>query len=179
MTMNILAVDPGIANTGWACSDGRHGTIVTKATLPLYQRIAEIAQELYLQCSSVDLVIVEDTFGNFVKPTTMLVGGLMGVFGESEFVKQFLLVGPGRWVRELFGREHQGDYKAQALKLAQKSKTPPGSQHAADAICLLEWYKIHYAESQKTKVRRVRKRPAKAKRSNPRRARHRPVNGRL
>jgi hypothetical protein len=166
--MFILSLDPGIANTGYTLSTGACGTFITKANTPLSSRIFATCKSICdLLPKTPDLVVVEDTFGNMMKPTTMLLGGLM-----ARLDTKFLLIPPGKWVRELFGREHQGNYKAQAIKKAKELGFKFDTQHAADAASLLEWYYQHGQEN-------YRSSKPTTKRSNARRSKSRRKHGRL
>lgn len=136
---NILSIDPGVANTGWALSTGAFGTITTPPRDALAKRIVAVTSKLFKEIcleTTPELVIVEDTFGQLMKPTTMLLGGLMSVFKT-----EFLLVPPAAWVRQLFGAKNKGLYKEHALQLCKILKKRVKTQHEADAIALLEWYK--------------------------------------
>ncbi len=170
----ILSIDPGIANLGWATDTGLGGTQITTPDISLNRRICDMSYGLYqlVQHTPPGLVLVEDTFGPLVKPTTMLLGGLMAVFKESKF----LLVSPGKWIRDLFGSGHRGEYKKLTRELVTSLGIKYNTQHHADAVGLLEWYKkyghIKKVPGAKRKAKRkpgLRASPAKAPRSNPRR----------
>lgn len=137
--MNILAVDPGIANTGVAfCINGTVGfkTIVTSKKDSLSVRIRDILFSIEAMTKQVyDLLVIEDFVGHLGKHTVLLVGALIGLHEYNDF----RLVHPRKWVKEMFGRKK--DYKIAAKKWCQKHGFKPETQHEADALCLLEWGK--------------------------------------
>lgn len=145
----VLAIDPGIANTGWATNTGLSGTIITDHKTPLSKRICEVTYTLKKLTSSPppDQLVVENTFGALMIPTTMLLGGLMAVFSDAEF----LFVSPTKWLYDIFGSHKKGQYKnltkeLVSNKLGLKYKT----QHQADALGILHWYE-NYSTKKKGK----------------------------
>lgn len=141
----IVAIDPGIANCGAAQWDEKHYselTLHTTKEIPLKTRIGTIVRDLKLIFPRPKVVLVENCFGNYNRNTTFLIGAILGVFWRSSVVE---LVAPALWPKELFGKKHVSNYKKKAMELATKILGhAPDSQHSADAICMIEWYRKKY-----------------------------------
>ena len=137
--MNILAIDPGIANTGVAfCINGTVGfkTIITSKKDSLSERIKEVLYEIdQFTTETWDWVIIEDFVGHLGRNTVFLIGALLGLQDASSSV----LIHPKKWVRQFFGKKE--DYKKAAMRWCLKNGRKPRTQHEADALCLLEWGK--------------------------------------
>lgn len=137
----VLAVDPGIANTGYAFRqyDGHiaHGTLTTKTKSPLTERLVQIVQPLSLFYP--DVLVIENFFGPLSKETVYLIGAI--TYGCR--AKTTLIVEPAMWVRQMFGLKKAGKYKKEATKLAKKFAETK-TQHEEDAISLLRWYETYY-----------------------------------
>ena len=137
--MNILAIDPGIANTGIAYQKGEtvcYRTIVTQSGDPFSERIKEVLYEIdRFTTETWDWVIIEDFVGHLGRNTVFLIGALLGLQDASSSV----LIHPKKWVRQFFGKKE--DYKKAAMRWCLKNGRKPRTQHEADALCLLEWGK--------------------------------------
>lgn len=138
----ILAIDPGDRNTGWARSDGACGTIVSSKELCAWDRIRSIRTVLTDIAYGCDVVVIEEGYRR--RALIMLVGFLAGWLSLNSKV---VLTMPSQWVKQLFGKDKAGKYKQCALTMAKKVGFKPKTQHAADAVCLLEWYKRHEDKS--------------------------------
>ncbi len=149
--MQILAIDPGIANTGWAASNGMGGTLTTQSGILPNKRICQISFSLYntLVNNPPTTVVIEDTFGPLLKQTTMLLGGLMVAFSKANFV----LVPPNKWLKDLFGHDKKGMYKELTKRLVDKMGKKYNTQHQADALGILHWYQTIYLPQQKAKIK--------------------------
>ena len=135
----ILAIDPGIANTGWALKAGKEfccGTLKTSPKDSFKDRFDYILTHFENDHYYYDTLVIEDTFGGLVKTTGLLVGAFIGWLDP----KELRLVPPAKWVTQMFGKENNGKFKKCALELAEKGGWCPDSQHAADAAAMLEWY---------------------------------------
>ena len=144
----IIGIDPGIANTGFACSTcGVVRTVKTTSDCEIGQRLFDIRNTIENHCIEClpdadgfcleATVVIEDFYGNFGKETKWLIGVLI----EALWPCKLILVQPAKWVRDLFGKKNNGKFKACAIKLARKRGWCPEDQHQADAACLIEWAK--------------------------------------
>ncbi len=147
--MLVLGIDPGSANTGFglvAAEGSRltridHGVIVTRASQPLEQRLAEIHAGLseLLVRHAVDAVAVEELYFGANARSAFAVGQARGVMllaaGQAgvpvrsytpQQVKQ-AVCGSGRAAKDQIGRMVQ-----RLLGLA----TMPTPDHAADALAV-------------------------------------------
>lgn len=142
--MNIIAFDPGIANTGVAWQIGSslfHKTIKTSPREDIPSRILHTTGDLIgLTHHRWDCCVIEDYVGPWGKPTKLLLGALIQWVGN--FSNKVNIVHPKIWVKDLFGKKQ--DYKLAANKLCKKLGYKPSTQHETDALCLLEWSKQSY-----------------------------------
>lgn len=150
-----IGIDPGIANTGFACS-GCKTTWTTKThkSQEKAARMSLILGELIghsWQCTTAKFgelyYVIEDFFGSYGRDTVQLVGVLI----TECYPRPTKLVQPAAWVRELFGEKNKGKYKECALRYSKKHGWKPDDQHQADAACLIEWAKKYWHEDNKEK----------------------------
>lgn len=137
---NVIAIDPGIKNTGIAyqSAEGVFGyrTVVTLTAQTVAERIQKIlgAVDQIADPAVWKTVIIEDFVGHLGKDTVYLIGAFLGFFtGATSIIK----VHPKKWVKEFFGTKK--DYKKAAAKWCRKNRLTVSSQHEADALCLLAW----------------------------------------
>lgn len=133
------AIDPGIANTGFACGECKCSfTYKTKPTYAVQQRLSETVDRLtnHVKACGLRSVIIEDTFGLRIKTTNFQIGAFLSKLSKQKTQ----LVAPSKWVRDLWGRSNAGKYKEKAMSLSVSLGWKPKSQHEADAICLLHWF---------------------------------------
>lgn len=140
----IVAIDPGIANTGVAVMTGSntlmYDTIVTSAKNSLPNRLKDIMFKLELMTElRCDFLVIENFVGPLGRSTVLLIGAMLGGFDS----KKVALPHPKQWVASFFGKKK--DYKKAAMVWCKKHKYSPQTQHEADALCLLEWGKKYYA----------------------------------
>ena len=144
--MNILGIDPGIANTGLAYRIGDtmgYRTIVTKPRKEIYFRIREVLFEIdRLTLHPWDLLVIEDFVGPLGRDTVFLIGAILGHLNAHTQI----LIHPKKWVKEFFGKKK--DYKKAANAWCKRNKYTPGTQHEADSLCLLEWGKKYAVKQQ-------------------------------
>ncbi len=143
----LVGIDPGKAFTGMYCSKCNVAlTATSNKELPDAARYQEILTQLRPHWHCAEIVIIEDTFGRFVKHTDRLIGALQVAFGTANFC----LVPPGKWIKDLFGGA-KGEYKRCAARLGTSVRptlfTEPKTkkeaaflQHAHDALSLTVWY---------------------------------------
>ncbi len=136
----ILAIDPGIANCGWAGVEGEEklcGTITTKKSYGgLKDRFDYILSHFTNTHYHYHTLVIEDTYGPLVKSTGLLVGAFIGYLDP----KKLVLVPPSQWIKKLFPAAGKGEFKDKTMVFAKEKGWAPDSQHAADAAALLEWY---------------------------------------
>jgi hypothetical protein len=146
-----IAFDPGIANTGMAYRVGDktgHRAITTDSGLPLAARIVEIVFSLTpFSGGDWDYCVIEDYVGSFGNDTKKEIGALIAA---TMYSRNFYIVHPRVWVRELFPKSK--DNKKAAMRLARKLGLAPATQHEADAICLLEWGRRQFEKACKQKA---------------------------
>ena len=136
----VLAIDPGIANTGWAefCNGKRvtSGCLETSPKNSIQSRIGSICQRL-ADIDHNSTVVVEDFVGSLGRKTVWLIGAILGY----NYQKEIVLVLPRRWPKELHGAGLDKDvYKQKSMLLATAGGHTPKTQHEADAICIGLWY---------------------------------------
>lgn len=75
--------------------------------------------------------------GRLGRKTVWLIGAILSLYPKAEVQ----LVSPRKWVRELHGDlEDKDKYKEASLALA-RTWWDPKTQHEADALCLLTWWR--------------------------------------
>ncbi len=131
-----LAIDPGITNTGWAVeAKGEKGvqsaTCITSSKDRLTDRMYSITDRL--PELAVDTLIVEEFNGTFGINTKYLIGHLIGYI-QAKFT---VLVSNQRWRKDLLKVHASEEASELLLKKYPKAKT----QHEADALGLLDWWK--------------------------------------
>lgn len=146
--MNILAIDPGIANCGVAYQLGKKRrcfTITTSPDTDIASRLQYIALHFnpqdYIQAPW-DVVVIEDFVGSLGRKTVWLIGAIQAEVAHPD--TKIVLVHPRRWTKEAFGEGKDKEFYKEAAMLHAPSvlggREKPATQHEADAVCLLDWY---------------------------------------
>lgn len=145
--MNILGVDPGLANTGWGVVsyDGKtyrpvsYGVIETAANESIQKRIYTIAQDLGVLAEkyAIDCVSMEDIF--FTKnissaiPVAKVIGAVIYKFSSMN-IKTYLY-SPKEIKLGVVGLGNAEKTQVQDMvKRILKLKEVPKPDHAADAL---------------------------------------------
>ena len=145
--MNILGVDPGLANTGWGVVsyDGRtywpvsYGVIETPANEDIQKRIYTIAEDLgtLAEKYAIDCVSMEDIF--FAKnitsaiPVAKVIGAVIYKFAEMN-IRTYLYT-PKEIKLGVVGLGNAEKEQVQDMvKRILKLKEVPKPDHAADAL---------------------------------------------
>lgn len=140
--MKLLAIDPGDRNLGYAYHLGTlqvFGTFVNKKDTNQWERIEAIRQHIdTLEPPSGWLgttVVIEEGYRRAA--LVRLIGYLAGYLTAQGCT--VITPHPAQWPRTLFGVCK--DYKQAAKRWCRAHKYRPETQHEADALCLLGWYR--------------------------------------
>lgn len=142
-SIDILGVDPGLANIGVSYFPNKFGyTITTSKELPQTMRIEMILEQIndIMSVDRVELLIIED-FKNFgrrknVDAIQKVVGGLVGLAIAHGI--EYVLYEPAKWLKHL--GINGNDHKEKTRQLILERDWTVDSQHAIDACGLIEAY---------------------------------------
>lgn len=133
---SVLALDPGVANTGYAYCEERCmtlGTITTSPNESLSDRFLKAGRVLWKFNPAT--VVIEEFNGHLGKTTNYLIGYLIGLFCRADIV----LVPAGKWRKDLLGCGAGDKASAMLMKRTAGART----QHEADAVGILDWWEAH------------------------------------
>lgn len=163
---HVLAIDPGIAYTGVAVYDDsmrrawRYYTIETSPKEPLPARLQYIVAHFWNDAKNPFTdVVIEDFVGSLGRKTVWLIGAIQAEVWSP--TTNIVLVHPRRWTKELFGAGKDKEFYKEAATLHAPSvlggRARTATQHEADAVCLLDWYRKFGGELCVTTTRRKSK----------------------
>ena len=151
--MRLLAIDPGIHNTGYAVFDSKdklceHGTIRVPEKMVMLERVDYLLHTLFCRCKAIEVVVelpepqrgVRGTMamlrGDMLK-TSILVGAIFGArWGCYNTWRTCHMVTPSQWKGQLPKTVTQ----AQCKKLYGVEKKHEYDADMIDAIMLGHWW---------------------------------------
>lgn len=147
--MNIMGVDPGLANLGWgviswdrntAC--GRtYGHVTTSSSTPTIERIASLADSIQrlLQEHSIDILAIEDIYYYQNKSSAVSVAKVIGAicYAASLLSIPVVLYSPLQIKTTVtgFGRADKNQIQ-QMVRVLLGLESIPKPDHAADALAI-------------------------------------------